>query len=191
MKNNSLASAFKGRSVSRLFLCLCPVVAGAMTGIDGLALGVILFVVLLLSGLFSGIINNVVPENACVPAVIFICCAFAGIAQMLVNVLFPVLAVELGVFIPLCGFASMICLLTEGDDCTICAGIRGGASAIVMLTLVGVLRELIGYGRIFGATVCNCGGLLIARYPAGAFILFGVLAGIYAAIRKNGKEETK
>ena len=177
MKNNT-----------RLFLGLIPVVAAASTGASGLALGVVLFAVLLCSSLVMAVIGRLFADKARIAATILVICLFTGIAQLLMQTLLPSLAAELGVFLPLCAVGAMLCLLPEA---CVCCGLKSGVASLVLLTLVGVLREVIGSGRIFGATLWSCESarVLIARFPAGAFILLGILLAVVAAIRNHGKED--
>lgn len=173
---------------TRLFLGLIPVVAAASTGVSGLTLGVVLFAVLLCGSLVMAAIGRLFSDKARVAAAILVICLFTGIAQMLVQMLFPVIAAELGVFLPLCAVGAMLVMLPE--PC-LCRGLKSGAVSLILLTLVGILREIIGSGRLFGATLWSCENarVLIARFPAGAFILLGILLAIVAAIRNHGKED--
>lgn len=184
-----LKNIFPDSPVSRLFLGLCPVVAAAAGGVSGLALGLIMLFVLVLSGLILMPLKKAMSEETYIPAAILICCVFGGIAELLLNMLFPLLAGELGVFTALCAVGAMLTLVFAQGDPLAC-GVKAGLADLVMLVLVGVIRELIGYGSFFGCPVCSCDGwhVLAARFPAGAFILLGVLLGIIAAICGHKKE---
>lgn len=178
--------------VLRLFLCLCPVAAAATDGMTGLAMGVLMLFVLLCSGLILTILKKLLPEGARVPATILIACLAASMAQILLNTWLPVLALDLGIFVSLSAIGAMLCLLIDDCACPACIGTKSGIASLIALTIVGSLREVIGFGSIFGAKLWNSGAnVLIARFPASAYILLGVLLGIYAAIRNRGEGDAK
>ena len=181
------------KSASRLFLGLCPVAAAATCGANGLAIGVILLVVLIGSGLLCAALNKLLTEAARIPAAVFIICMLTGIAEILLNLWLPALAGELGVFVPLCAVGAMLCLLPKGCECPAVRAAKCGIASLVMLTLLGLLCELIGSGSIFGMPLWQNAqaNVLIARFPAGAYILLGILTGNYAAIFHCGKEDAK
>lgn len=173
------------QSSARLFLGLCPVAAAATCGVNGLAIGIVALIVMVVSGLLLAALKKAISENARIPASVLVICLITGVVQILMNRLFPALAAELGIFVPLCAVGAMLCLLPDDAGCPI----RCGIASLVMLTLLGVLCELIGSGALFGKTLWQNANarVLIARFPAGAFILLGILAGIYAAITGRGK----
>ena len=192
MKQNC-KSGFGGESVTRLFLGLCPVAAAATCAANGLAIGICVLIVLIGSGLLIAALKKLLTENALVPASVFIICMMTGAVQILLNRWMPALAGELGVFVPLCAVSAMLCLLPDGCACLACRGFRCGIASFGMLTVLGVLCELIGSGSVFGTILWENANahLLIARFPAGIYILLGILLGIIAPIRNHGKEGTK
>lgn len=189
MKNNFSVA---GKPVSRLFLGLCPVVAAAAGGTDGLVLGIVMLAVLICSGILMTLIGKLLPEDVETPAAILIICLFTGIAQLLLNMLLPAAAARLGIFIPLCAVGSMLCLLPCKSAYAV-QGIKSGIASCILLTVIGVLRELIASGSVFGATLIRSENahVLFAAFPAGAFILLGILLGIIAAICNRKKEGAK
>lgn len=185
--------AFEAKPALRLFIGLCPVAAAATCGVNGLAIGVVMLIVLTLSGLLLAALKKVLSENARIPASALIICMFTGAVQILLNLWLPALAAELGIFVPLCAVGAMLCLLPEGCECIACRGAKCGIASLVMLTVLGAVCELIGSGSIFGAVLWQNAhaNVLIARFPAGAYILLGILLGIFTAIRNHGKEDAK
>ena len=71
MKQNC-KSGFEKGSVTGLFLGLCPVAAAAVCGVNGLAIGVCLLIVLTGSGLLIAALKKLLTENARIPASVFI-----------------------------------------------------------------------------------------------------------------------
>lgn len=191
--NNSCKCGFAANPVFRLFVALCPVAAAASCGVNGLAIGIAMLAVLLVSGLLLAALGKLIAGDARIPASVLVICMETGVVEILLKMWAPVLAEELGIFVPLCAVGAMLCLLPEGCDCPACRGLKSGIAALVMLVILGVLREVIGTGAVFGKTLWQNANahVLIARFPAGAYILLGILLGIYTAIRNHGKGDAE
>lgn len=199
MENNyGLGYAFTREPAARSFLALCVIVVGANTAANGLALGCILAAILLVSNLILSIFRKMIGESARLAAAIILCSALAGAAQMAVNRFCPLIGASLGVFLPLCGLAAVLSGRCDEYACThsvlasVWDAIRFGVPMAFVLTLIGVLRELMSYGSIFGLAIIKTHSYaLVAAYPVGAFILLGILLGIVNAIVNRGKEADK
>lgn len=183
-----------GNAAARFFVGLCPVAAAADCGVNGFAIGMVMLIVLFVGGLILSAIKKLLPEKARIPAAALILCTLTAAAQMFIRLIQPALVAELDVFVPMCAVGAMLTLLPKGrDDSTAQRGAKCGAAALAALTLLGVLRELIGSGSVFGAVLWENTDayVLIAHYPAGAYILLGIALGIGSAIRNHGKGDTK
>ena len=72
-----------------------------------------------------------------------------------------------------------------------------GLGFTLAITLIGSIRELIGNGTVFGAQVFGAAyqPMLLIILPAGGFIVFGLLLGLFNVIsgkiasRKEAKAE--
>jgi electron transport complex protein RnfE len=178
-----------------LLLGMCPTLATTTSAINGLGMGLATVFVLVSSNIVISAIKNVVPDAVRIPAYIVVIASFVTILQMVMQAFVPDLYRSLGIFIPLIvvncivlgraeAFASRNGVIASGFD-----GIGIGMGFTMALTLLGVVRELLGTGKVFGINVFpeNYGALLFVLAP-GAFIALGYLIAIVNKI-KNQKSK--
>ena len=182
---------YKGNTLCCLFVGLCPLLAAASCAANGLTLGALFLLILLVSGIFIALTNRVLPEVAKIPAKILIVCGITAVAQLLIRLCLPEIAEALGIFVPLCSVAACLCFVGNScESCSIVYGLKCGLASLVLLTLVGIVREFLSSGSVFG--IGNIGSLTqLAAFPVAAFILAGVLIGICAAIMNHKKGDAK
>lgn len=179
----------------RLGLGLCPALAIASTAIGALGMGVATACVLVLTSLCASLLRNAFSPKMRMAAIVIISAAWASVAQIVMQACCPELHASLGVYVPLIAVNSMIlcraeCFAAQSDIRTALVGSLGmGIGYIAALTLVGVVRELIGHGSIFGASICAAcdSPVLLIAMPAGGLLVCGLLMGI--ANRLCKKEE--
>ena len=150
--------------------------------------------VLVLSNCFISVLKNVIPDKVRIPAFIVIIASFVTIVQLLMEAYVPFLYEQLGLYIPLIvvnciilgraeAFASKNGLVDSLFD-----GIGMGLGFTLALTLLGLVRELLGAGTVFGFNLFSIIGvqepkmMLVFILPPGAFL---VLAYLIAVIRKQ------
>lgn len=174
-----------------LLLGMCPTLGVTTSGTNGLGMGLATMFVLILSNLFISLLKNLIPDKVRIPAFIVIIATFVTIVQFLMEAYLPVLYKQLGLFIPLIvvnciilgraeAFASKNGMLDSIYD-----GIGMGLGFTLGLTLLGLVRELLGAGTIFGYNIFGLDDpktMLVFILPPGAFL---VLAYLIALIRKN------
>lgn len=174
-----------------LLLGMCPTLGVTTSGTNGLGMGLATMFVLILSNLFISLLKNLIPDKVRIPAFIVIIATFVTIVQFLMEAYVPVLYKQLGLFIPLIvvnciilgraeAFASKNGMLDSIYD-----GIGMGLGFTLGLTLLGLVRELLGAGTIFGYNIFGLDDpktMLVFILPPGAFL---VLAYLIALIRKN------
>ena len=178
----------------RLGLGLCPAAAVATCAVNGLGLGLATACVLLCTCAVAALLGAFVDEKGRLPVFMLVSAAFATVAQLAMKAWFPALGAALGLFVPL---IAVNCLILCGAD----AAARRGAASLgralalglgyaAALTLLGLVREVIGCGTAFGAAVLPAGyePMLMAIMPAGGLLALGLLLGILnAVLAKRGK----
>lgn len=165
-----------------LLLGMCPTLATTSSAINGMSMGIATSFVLICSNTAISAIKNVVPDQVRIPAYIVVIASFVTILQMCIRAFLPDLNKSLGLFIPLIvvncivlgraeSFASKNDVLASTFD-----GLGIGLGFTLALTLLGLCRELLGTGQVFGITLFpeNYGALLFVLAP-GAFIVLGFL----------------
>lgn len=168
-----------------LLLGMCPTLGTTTSAINGLGMGVATMFVLIMSNVAISLIKNVVPDKVRIPAFIVVIAAFVTVVQLCMEAYTPDLYNALGVFIPLIvvnciilgraeAFASRNSVLDSALD-----GAGIGLGFTLSLTLLGVVREFLGSGAVFGIQLTGGGGILIFILAPGAFIALGYLIAIF------------
>ncbi|MCW8831089.1 MAG: electron transport complex subunit E [Gammaproteobacteria bacterium] len=191
-------------------LGLCPLLAVTSTFINGLGLGIATLITLVLSNTFVSIIRNWTRPEVRIPIFVLIIASIVTTIELAMNAWFYELFLVLGIFIPLIvtncsiiaraeAYASKNHVLDSAID-----GFMMGMGFLLVLVLLGGLRELIGQGTLFAdadlmfgpiaenmelTLVDDYPGFLVAILPPGAFIGLGLLIAVKNAIdRRQSKK---
>lgn len=139
-----------------MMLGMCPTLAVTSSAINGLGMGLTTTAVLVLSNAFIALLRKVIPDNVRIPAFIVIVASFVTVLQLLLQAYLPSLNSALGVYIPLIvvnciilgraeAYASKNPVLPSLFD-----GLGMGLGFTFGLLCIGIVREIIGAGAIFG-----------------------------------------
>lgn len=172
-----------------LMLGMCPTLAVTVSAINGLGMGLSTTVVLVLSNAMISLLRKVIPDKVRIPAFIVVVASFVTVVQLLLEAYVPSLYESLGLYIPLIVVNCIILGRAEAYasknsvGLSIFDGLGMGLGFTVGLTLIGLFREFIGSGEIFGR------GIMPASYePVTIFVLapgaFFVLAMLTALQNK-------
>lgn len=181
----------------RLVLGTCPTLAVTTAAKNGIGMGLAATVVLVCSNAVISLLRKVIPDKVRIPAFITIIAGFVSVVQMFVKAFAPSIDKSLGIFLPLIVvnciilaraemFASKNSLVPSVLD-----GLGMGIGFTCTLTLMGMIRELLGAGTLFGLTVTanHLTPMVIFLLPPGGFFVFGMLVALSNAIaKKNGKK---
>ena len=198
MDNRTSNGILAGNPLFRLGLGVCPALAVTTCASAALGMGVATACVLVCSSLVAFVLGKVVSEKGAVATWIMVTACFATVAQFILKGWFPELANELGIFVPLIAVSSL--LLSRADfasnnsfGAAMGDALGMGVGYIIAMTLVGVVREILGKGTIFGSDLLPFTPMTLVALPAGGFIVLGLLMGCWNALtaKKNGKEETQ
>lgn len=169
-----------------LMLGMCPTLGTTGSALTGMSMGLATTGVLICSNMAISAIKGFIPSKVRIPAYIVVIATFVTILQMLMQAYLPTLNELLGIFIPLIVVNCILLGRAEAyasrhgivDSCL--DGIGIGAGFTLALTLLGAVRELLGSGRIFGATLFpeEFGALIFILAP-GAFIVLGLLIALF------------
>ena len=164
-----------------LILGMCPTLGTTTSATNGLGMGVATMFVLILSNMVISAIAKVIPDKVRIPSYIVVIAAFVTILQLLLQAYVPSLYETLGLFIPLIvvncivlgraeAFANKNGVLDSALD-----GIGIGLGFTIALTLIGLVRELLGSGSAFGLKLIEGDGMLAFVLAPGAFLVLGYL----------------
>ena len=177
-----------------LMLGMCPTLAVTTSAINGIGMGLATTVVLVMSNMLISILRKVIPNGVRMPAYIVIVASFVTIVQMLLHAYVTSLYDSLGIYIPLIVVNCIILGRAESYASrnkvipSIFDGIGMGLGFTIGLTSIGIVRELIGAGTIFGLQVLPKsyeGGSIFILAP-GAFLVLALLCALQNKLGVKG-----
>lgn len=177
-------------------LGLCPLLAVTGSVVNALGLGLATLVVLVGSNVCVSLIRHYVTDAVRLPAFVMIIAAMTTVIEMLMQAYTFELYEILGIFIPLIvtnctvlgradAFASKNAIIPSAID-----GFMMGVGFLIILLILGAMRELVGQGTLFTNMQLLLGplaadwqinvirdyqGFLFAILPPGAFIGLGLI----------------
>ena len=175
-----------------LILGMCPTLATTTSAVNGMMMGLATAFVLMMSNIVISLLKSVIPDKVRIPAFIVVIATFVTIVQMVMQAYMADMYETLGLFIPLIvvncivlgraeAFASKNGVWHSALD-----GIFMGLGFTWALTLIGLVRELLGTGCIFGhSLIGGADGMLMMILPPGGFIALGLLMAWINHLRKR------
>ena len=177
-------------------LGLCPLLAVTSTIVNGIGLGIATLITLVLSNTIVSLIRGFIRNEVRLPVFVLIIASVVTVIELSMQALFYDLYLVLGIFIPLIvtncaiigraeGFASRNPVGPAALD-----GLMMGLGFLIVLALLGALREIVGAGTIFANAELMFGegaqhltlmlnsdypGFLLAVLPPGAFFGLAIL----------------
>ena len=175
-----------------LMLGMCPTLATTTSVINGLSMGLATMVVLICTNVVISLLKSLTPDKVRIPVFIVVIAAFVTILQLVIKAYLPDVDKALGLFIPLIVVNCIILGRAEAfaaKNTPVAAlfdGIGIGLGFTLALTLLGIVRELLGAGAIFGFTLLpETTNILLFILPPGAFISLGFLIAIVNKLRNS------
>lgn len=142
-----------------LMLGMCPTLAVTTSAINGLGMGLSTTVVLLFSNMIISALRKIIPDRVRIPAYIVIVASLVTMVQLLLQAYVPSLYSALGIYIPLIVVNCIILGRAEsyasknGPVVSTFDGLGMGLGFTLALTCIGLVREILGSGAIFGNVV--------------------------------------
>ena len=182
---------FKENPTFVLLLGMCPTLATTTSAINGLSMGLATLFVLVLSNIVISAIAPVVPDKVHIPVYIVVIATFVTILQFAMQAYTPDMYKTLGLFIPLIVVNCIVLGRAEafasknGIVDTALDGLGIGFGFTMALTVLGMVREILGSGSVFGWKFISGDGLLVFIMAPGAFIALGYLMVLFNKIAKK------
>ncbi len=175
-----------------LMLGMCPTLATTTSAINGLSMGLATMAVLICTNAVISCLENITPDKVRIPVFIVVIAAFVTILQMIIRAYMPAIDKALGLFIPLIVVNCIILGRAEAfaskqtPYASIFDGIGIGLGFTSALTLLGMVRELLGAGSLFGHTIIpEQYNILLFVLAPGAFITLGYLIALVRKITER------
>lgn len=175
-------------------LGLCPILAISTNLVNAVSLGLATILVMAIVNLVIAALRNLIPYEVRIPVFVLIIAAIVTVVDLAFNAWLHGLYLVLGIFIPLIVTNCIVLARVEAFaakndplESTV-DGIAMGVGLVLVLAVLGALRELVGSGTLFagidliipGASALTLlgqdyPGFLVAILPPGAFITLGCL----------------
>lgn len=187
MKNNNFKiltnGILKENPVLRLVLGTCPTLAVTTAAKNGIGMGLAATLVLICSNAAISLLRNIIPDKVRIPAYITVIAGFVSIVQMIVKAFLPSIDSALGIYLPLIVVNCIILARAEMFASknrvlsSILDGLGMGIGFTATLTAMGIIRELLGAGTVFGMRIIPdaVAPMIIFLLPPGGFFVFGIL----------------
>ncbi len=174
-----------------LLLGMCPTLATTTSAQNGMSMGLATMFVLICSNIAISLIKSLTPDKVRIPVFVVVIASFVTILQMCLKAYLPEVNKSLGLFIPLIVVNCIILGRAEAFACknnpvaSLFDGIGIGLGFTLALTLLGIIREVLGAGSIFGIVLLpETYNILLFILPPGAFITLGFLIAIVNKLKK-------
>ena len=174
-----------------LVLGMCPTLATTTSAMNGLEMGLATMFVLILSNIVISLISPLVPDKVHIPVYIVVIATFVTLLQLLMQAYVPDVYETLGLFIPLIvvncivlGRAEAFASKNSVGDSAL-DGIGIGLGFTVTLTIIGIVREILGSGSLFGWKFIPGDGILAFVMAPGAFIVLGYLMVLFNKLARK------
>ena len=177
-----------------LMLGMCPTLAVTTSAKNGLGMGFATMAVLILSNLLISLLRKIIPDGVRVPVYITIIASFVTIIEMVMHAFVKPLYDSLGIFIPLIVVNCIILGRAESYAnknnafLSIFDGIGIGLGFTIGLTTIGIIREILGNGTIFGLHIMPKSYEPVAIFvmAPGAFLILALLCALQNKLKLKG-----
>ncbi|MGN0227273.1 MAG: electron transport complex subunit RsxE [Paludibacteraceae bacterium] len=194
--NNALKTLTNGilkeNPTFALVLGMCPTLATTTSAVNGMSMGLATLFVLVCSNVVISLLKNLIPDKVRIPAFIVVIATFVTMVQLVMQAYLPGIYDVLGLFIPLIVVNCIVLGRAEAFAAKNTVGLSAldglgmGLGFTLSLTVLGVIREFLGAGTVFGLQIYSSHfAALIFVLAPGAFIC---LAYLMAAVNKLQKK---
>ena len=183
-----------------LMLGMCPTLAVTTGAMNGLGMGLSTTVVLVCANLLISAFRKVIPNVVRMPAYIVIVASLVTMVEFIMKAYTPDLANQLGVYIPLIVVNCIILGRAESYASknpivpSIFDGIGMGLGFTFGLTCIGIIREILGAGQLFGIQVLSLEWftpITIFVMAPGAFLVLACLVAVMNIVRDKMEAKGK
>jgi len=185
--------------IFKMVIGICSALAVTTAASNGIAMGMALTFVLTCSSILVSILRNVIPSTVRIPCYIIVVATFTTVVDLFMKAYFPALYEVMGIFIPLIVVNCIVLARAEAFASKVSVA-RATADALGMglgytwaITLISMIRELMGEGTLFGYQVMreSFTPWVSAILPPGAFIVMGILVGLINIINREIAKRTQ
>lgn len=169
-----------------LFLGACPALGATGSLQSGVAMGVTVFAVMLLTALVMALLRRILPQRAVLAATVLTAALFVSAAQLVLHAVLPSVYKMLGVYLAVAA-VNLLVFSRSADNTS--GGWFGkvlvtGIEFLAVIAVVALLRELIGLGTVWGQEIAFFKAHAVAsiQKPMGGFLMYAIVAAIVNAL---------
>lgn len=207
---NKKPGFFKNNPVLGLSLGLTTALAVTTSLTSAVGMGIIMMLLLYVTSILCGIVKKGVSEAFALPVNLIIIASLVKLAELLAMAYAPTISKGVGIFLPLLVSSSLLLFgagtFDKEEDRVgnqLGISVKAGLSYFFAIVLVALIREILGTGGIsfvdpFSGTQLFSYTLIPTDYvlnlfvqPAGALLVVGVVAAVFAAIGNVKKTAVK
>lgn len=173
---------------------MCPTLAVTTTLQNGVTMGIAATLVLMASNMVISLLRKFIPDKIRIAAYVVIIASFVSIIEMVLKAFLPALAESLGIFIPLIVVNCIILARAEAFASKNSVGLSAldglgmGLGFTVALAIISTVREILGSGTIWGASVGISAPMTMFILPPGGFVILGLVIGMIQLITATAKK---
>lgn len=176
-----------------MLLGMCPTLGVTTAALNGLGMGLATLFVLILSNSSISLVKNFIPSTIRIPCYITIIASFVTVVELLMTAYFPTIHAALGIYIPLIVVNCIILGRAEAFAAhnnvwqSLLDAIGMGLGFTLALTALGLIREILGAGAVFGYPFIGDEGYPILMFimPPGAFLALAGLIVLFNKLRRS------
>lgn len=176
---------FDENPIFRLALSLCPALAVTTSAFDALTMGLSVLFVITTNNIVVSLTRKFINPKVRVPVYITSIATIVTVLQLVLQAYFPLLYKSLGIYLSLIVVFAIILARAEVFASknkvipSMFDGLGMGCGFTIAMLLIGIIREILGNGTVFGITILGSwyNPALIMILPPGAFILIGYVIG--------------
>lgn len=186
-KEIALDGVVRQNPTFKLVLGTCPTLAMTVAAAQCLGMGVAVTFVLVCSNVIISLLRNIIPDRVRIPCFIVIIATFVTIVRMAMEAFLSDLYDSLGVFLPLIVVNCIILGRAEsfashnpvGESAL--DGLFMGIGFTLAITLMGMVREVLGKASLFGLQLWDASKFSISFFSqsAGAFLTYGLFIAVF------------
>lgn len=190
---------FDENPIFRLALSLCPALAVTTTANDALTMGLSVLFVITCNNIVVSFTRKIVNPKVRVPVYITFIATIVTVLQLLLQAFLPLLYKSLGIYLSLIVVFAIILARAEVFASknkvipSMLDGLGMGCGFTIAMLSIGIIREFLGNGSIFGFTILGSwyNPALIMILPPGAFILIGYMIGAIKLFDERKQKRVK
>ena len=184
---------------SKIILCSLPLTVVATTAYTSILVAVISFLVVIISTLLVCLLKSFLTEKTALLAKVVISIGVVGVLTMTASVFYKELTDSVSPYLPLISLTTF--LILSGKDTIEATPANALKASVVMggvssgfLFVVGILREFLGMGSLFGIDIYTkvFAPMELFKNPVGALFIAAMLVLLYnILVSLTGKRGTK